>query len=388
MEVEVCDDQMDGIRPTIIKVIGVGGGGSNAITRMLAENLDVEFIAVNTDIQALNAATVSNRLAIGKKITNGLGAGGKPDVGRAAAEESVDEIRSLVAGSGMVFLTAGMGGGTGTGAIPVIGRIAKEEGVLTVAVVTTPFAVEGKPKALLAEKGIAELRENVDTLIVVPNQSLLQVAGKNTTILEAFRMVDDVLAQGVQGISELILNVGIINIDFNDVQSVMRGRGDAIMGIGFGSGENAAIDAATGAINNPLLADASIEGASAMLVNITVGDGFSISAYDGILDLITANVDDDAQIISGLVMDSSMGERVKVSVVATGFKSAKRQNEEALILEEEGTSNMVTSHEYDLFASKAIANHEQSTVSSYSLADDLNVPPFLRKNGRVLTSDK
>ncbi len=313
--------------PTVIKVIGVGGGGSNAVNRMIASGLgNVEFMAVNTDLQALQMSNAETRLPLGSKLTGGLGAGGKPEVGEKAAMEDKEEIQNVIRGADMVFITAGMGGGTGTGAAPVIAEVAKEMGILTVAVVTKPFDFEGRRKLQLAEEGIAKLREAVDTLITIPNQHLLKIVERRTPIKEAFLIADDVLRQGVQGISDLITKPGEINIDFADVKTIMNGRGDALMGIGVGNGENRAVDAATNAINNPLLEDARIEGAKGILVNVSGGLDFSLSEYEEVLNIITANADDDALIIAGSAVDELMENEVKVTVIATGFDNEIRHD--------------------------------------------------------------
>ncbi len=313
--------------PTVIKVIGVGGGGSNAVNRTIASGLgNVEFMAVNTDLQALQMSNAETRLPLGSKLTGGLGAGGKPEVGEKAAMEDKEEIQNVIRGADMVFITAGMGGGTGTGAAPVIAEVSKEMGILTVAVVTKPFDFEGRRKLQLAEEGIAKLREAVDTLITIPNQHLLKIVERRTPIKEAFLIADDVLRQGVQGISDLITKPGEINIDFADVKTIMNGRGDALMGIGVGNGENRAVDAATNAINNPLLEDARIEGAKGILVNVSGGLDFSLSEYEEVLNIITANADDDALIIAGSAVDELMENEVKVTVIATGFDNEIRHD--------------------------------------------------------------
>lgn len=307
---------------TEIKVLGIGGGGGNAVNRMITYGLKkVTFVAMNTDVQALQRSNADIRMPIGREVTGGLGAGGVPEMGQKAAEESKDEIRKLLQGTDMVFITAGMGGGTGTGAAPVVAEIAKGEGILTVAVVTTPFTFEGKKKLLLANEGIQKLRKNVDTLIIIPNQYLIKVAENNTPIKQAFLMADDVLRQGVQGISELITEPGEINIDFADVRTVMKGKGDAIMGIGIGEGQNRAIDAARLAINNPLLENAKIDGAKSVLVNLTASDGLTLAEYQDVVELITENCDPDALIIAGQAYNADLGDKVKVTVVATGFKN-------------------------------------------------------------------
>ncbi|MFW5710555.1 MAG: cell division protein FtsZ [Spirochaetia bacterium] len=331
MQIEIVDDHThEQVEPTVIKVIGVGGGGSNAVNRMISSGLKkVDFIAVNTDMQALQRANAKSKLPIGSQLTNGLGAGGVPDVGEKAAEESREEIKNVLQGADMVFITAGMGGGTGTGAAPIVAQVARELEALTVAVVTKPFDFEGRQKMKLAEKGIEKLRNEVDTLITIPNQYLLKIVERKTPIREAFLMADDVLRQGVQGISELITEPGEINIDFADVRTIMKGRGDALMGIGVGHGDNRAVDAATNAINNPLLEDAHIEGAKGILVNVTGGEDLSLSEYEEVVKIITANADDDALIIPGQSIKSELEDEVKVTVVATGFRS------EAVTVDEE-----------------------------------------------------
>ncbi len=308
-------------QPTEIKVIGVGGAGGNAVNRMISAGLKkVTFVAMNTDVQALQRSNASIRLPIGKELTGGLGAGGIPEMGEKAAEESKEEIKKLLHGTDMVFITAGMGGGTGTGAAPVVAEIAKSENILTVAVVTTPFAFEGRKKLEFANQGIEKLRKQVDTLLLIPNQYLLKVAENNTPIRQAFLLADDVLRQGVQGISELITEPGEINIDFADVRTVMKGKGDAIMGIGIGEGANRAIDAARLAVNNPLLENAKIDGAKSVLVNVTAGDGLTLTEFQDVVELITENCDSDALIISGQAYNPDLGDKVQVTVVATGFK--------------------------------------------------------------------
>ncbi len=318
MHIEVIDENVNS--STVIKVIGVGGGGSNAVNRMIARGVqNVQFIAANTDLQAMKLSEAEIKLPLGSELTGGLGAGGVPEIGEKAALEDKERIRNVLAGADMVFVTAGMGGGTGTGAAPVVANIAREMNVLTVAVVTKPFEFEGKKKKLLADEGIKKLREAVDTLITIPNQYLLKIVEKKTPIKEAFLVADDVLRQGVQGISDLITIPGMINIDFADVRTIMKGKGDAIMGIGIGVGENRAVDAATNAINNPLLEDARIEGAKGILVNVTGGSDFSLTEYSEIVNIITSNADDDALIIPGNCIDTALADEVRVTVIATGF---------------------------------------------------------------------
>ena len=308
--------------PTIIKVVGVGGAGGNAVNRMIASGLKkVSFVALNTDVQDLQRSNAQTRIAIGKELTGGLGAGGQPEIGEKAALESKEEIKAELENTDMVFITAGMGGGTGTGAAAVVAEIAKSCNALTVAVVTTPFAFEGKKKFELAQQGIERLRKQVDTLILIPNQYLLKVVENNTPIKQAFLIADDVLYQGVQGISELITEPGEINIDFADVKTVMKGKGDALMGIGFGEGANRAVDAAKEAISNPLLENASIDGAKSVLVNLAGSDNLTLQEYQDVVELITANCAEDALIIAGQAFNPELGDRIKVTVVATGFQN-------------------------------------------------------------------
>ena len=307
--------------PTIIKVVGVGGGGGNAVNRMIANGLKkVSFVALNTDVQALQRSNAQTRIAIGKELTGGLGAGGQPEIGEKAAQESKEEIKKELENADMVFITAGMGGGTGTGAAAVVAEIAKSCNALTVAVVTTPFTFEGKKKLSLAEQGIEKLRKSVDTLIIIPNQHLLNVVEQNTPIKKAFLLADSALLQAVQGISDLITETGEINIDFADVKTVMKGKGDALIGLGFGEGTNRAVEAAKQSINNPLLENASIEGAKAVLVNIAGGDNLTLQEYQDVVELITANVDEEALITAGQSYNPALGERIRVTVVATGFE--------------------------------------------------------------------
>ncbi len=307
-----------------IKVIGAGGGGGNAVATMFREGVTgVEFIVANTDAQALKSSPVPNRLQIGKQITKGLGAGGRPKVGRAAAEEDHESIHALLDGSDMVFITAGMGGGTGTGAAPVIASIAKEMGALTVGVVTKPFGFEGRRRAQFAEEGLMEFRKNVDTLITIPNQQLLSFVAKKMPATEAFAIADGILCKAVKGISELITVGGMVNLDFADVQTIMSARGMALMGTGVGVGDDRAVEAAHAAINSPLLEDSSIEGAKGILINITGGSDLSLFEIDEAASLITESADEDAEVIFGTVIDESKKDTVTVTVIATGFKSAR-----------------------------------------------------------------
>lgn len=302
-----------------IKVIGVGGGGNNAVNRMITSGLKgVEFISINTDAQALVHALAPNRIQIGEKLTKGLGAGANPDIGEKAAQESREEIVKALRGADMVFVTAGMGGGTGTGAAPVVAECAKEVGALTVGVVTKPFAFEGRRRQSQAEQGTAKLKEKVDTLITIPNDRLMQVVDKRTPITEAFRIADDVLRQGVQGISDLIAVPGLINLDFADVKTIMMEQGSALMGIGIGSGDNRAVVAAEAAIKSPLL-ETSIEGARGVLLNITGGPNLGLFEVNEAAEIIAGAADPEANIIFGSVIDEEFGDEVRVTVIATGF---------------------------------------------------------------------
>jgi cell division protein FtsZ len=303
-----------------IKVIGVGGGGGNAVNTMIAAGLPgVEFVAANTDAQALRANLATVKLQMGEKLTRGLGAGGKPIMGRQAAEEDAERIREHVSGADMIFVTAGMGGGTGTGAAPVVAKIAREMGALTVGVVTKPFTFEGRQRGKQAEEGLRELKANVDTLIAIPNQRLLSVAGRNSSILETFRKADDVLLQAVRGIADLITVHGLINLDFADVRAIMSEMGMAMMGAAIASGENRAIEAAQRAISSPLLEEVRIEGARGVLINITGGPDLTLHEVNEAATLIQEEADPEANIIFGAVIDESMGDEVRITVIATGF---------------------------------------------------------------------
>jgi len=302
-----------------IKVVGVGGGGSNAINRMISAGLrGVEFIALNTDAQALRMADAPNKIQIGEKLTKGLGAGANPEVGKKAAEESREQLGQSLEGADMVFITCGMGGGTGTGAAPIIAEIAKEQGALTVGVVTKPFAFEGRRRMAQADQGISALKDKVDTLIVIPNDRLLQVVERNTSILEAFRVADDVLRQGVQGISDIIQIAGIINVDFADVKAIMQEGGAALMAVGRASGENRALDAVQQAISSRLL-DITIDGARGILFNITGGESLTLFEVNEAASIIRETAHPDVNLIFGAVLDDAMGDEVRITVIATGF---------------------------------------------------------------------
>jgi cell division protein FtsZ len=306
-----------------IKVIGVGGGGTNAVNRMIEAKIQgVEFIAINTDGQALNRSNADIRLRIGDKLTKGLGAGANPEIGLQAALESKDELMGVLQGADMVFITAGMGGGTGTGAAPIIAQMAKDLGALTVGVVTKPFLFEGRIRLSQADKGVISLKESVDTLITIPNERLLQIVDKNTSILDAFRMADDVLRQGVQGISDLITITGLINVDFADVKTIMSQAGSALMGIGVARGENRAVEAARAAVQSPLL-ETAIEGSKGVLLNMTGSSNLGLYEVNEAAAIVTEAADPDANIIFGAVIDESLGDEIRVTVIATGFEQRR-----------------------------------------------------------------
>ena len=318
LRLRLADETRSGAR---IKVVGVGGGGSNAVNRMVAAGLDgVEFIVANTDLQALTLNPAPNKLQIGAKLTKGLGAGADPNVGRQAALEDTDKLIEALDGADMVFVTTGLGGGTGTGAAPVIASLASELGALTIAVVTKPFRFEGKKRAMQAERGLEELRECVDTVITIPNERLLSTIARNTSLTNAFASADDVLRQAIQGISDLILVPGLINLDFADVKTIMSGMGLAIMGTGVAEGEGRAMRAANLAISSPLLEDASVAGARGVIINVTGGDDLSLIEVSEASAVIQEAADEEANIIFGAVVDPRMDGQVKITVIATGFE--------------------------------------------------------------------
>ena len=353
---------MDGT--ATIKVIGVGGAGNNAVNRMIEAGIkNVEFIAVKTDRQALPLSTASTKIQIGEKLTRGLGAGANPDIGAQAAEESRTEVAEALRGADMVFVTAGMGGGTGTGAAPIVAGTAKEMGILTIGVVTKPFTFEGKKRLAQAERGIESLKGKVDTLVVIPNDKLLQVIDRKTSIIEAFRMADDVLRQGVQGISDLIAVPGLINLDFADVKTIMLDRGMAHMGIGRASGENRAEDAAKQAIQSPLL-ETSIEGARGVIINITGGSDVGLHEANTAAELVQRSADPEANIIFGSVTDDSMGDEIQITVIATGF-----ENEDEKVQKATDIVNKAWERKMNPISSSDSNN-----------SNELDIPTFLRKN--------
>ena len=359
-----------------IKVIGVGGAGTNAVNRMVDSGIrGVEFIAVNTDRQALLLSKASSKIQIGEKITRGLGAGANPDIGAQAAEESKAEITEALRGADMVFVTAGMGGGTGTGAAPIVASCAKEMGILTIGVVTKPFTFEGKKRLTQAERGIESLKGKVDTLVVIPNDKLLQVIDRKTSIVEAFKMADDVLRQGVQGISDLIAIPGLVNLDFADVKTIMLNTGMAHMGIGRASGENRAEDAAKQAIQSPLL-ETSIEGARGVIINITGGSNLGLHEVNTAAELIQRSVDPEANIIFGAVIDESLDEDIVITVIATGFKATSNQ----AAMDFSRRDNMFASTTQQATSTAKPAQSQRPLYPSEPrFADEDYIPDFLKR---------
>ncbi len=349
-----------------IKVVGVGGAGNNAVNRMIEAGIKgVDFVAVNTDRQALQKSKAGTKIQIGEKITRGLGAGANPDIGAQSAEENKSEITEALRGADMVFVTAGMGGGTGTGAAPIVAQAAKEMGILTIGVVTKPFTFEGKKRLSQAERGIESLKGKVDSLVVIPNDKLLQVIDRKTSINEAFRMADDILRQGVQGISDLIAVTGTVNLDFADVKTIMLNTGMAHMGIGRASGENRAEDAAKQAVQSPLL-ETSIEGARGVIINITGGEDLGLHEVNTAAELVQRSVDPEANIIFGTVTDPDMKDEIQITVIATGFEKPEAR----------------TSSSVDSFVNKTWEKKINSIPASTdnSSQGDLDIPAFLRKN--------
>jgi len=378
-----------------IKVIGVGGGGNNAVNRMVEAQLKgVEFIAVNTDKQALYTSKAEHKIQVGEKLTRGLGAGANPEVGKKSAEESKDEILKVLEGADMVFVTAGMGGGTGTGAAPVVAQLAKEMGILTVGVVTKPFAFEGKVRMKNAEQGIKELKTKVDTLITIPNDRLLQIVQKNTSMLEAFSIADDVLKQGIESISDLIAAPGLINLDFADVQSIMKEKGLAHMGMGRAQGENRAIEAARQAIQSPLL-ETSIKGAKGVLLNITGGANLGLFEINEASTLVQESCDSEANIIFGATIKEDLKDELVITVIATGFEDGQDMDLDLI-----NRNNSMNQGQPQSFQQNSL-NHnpvresqrpvmpepkqeeetvvKQNTSSTYIESDDMEIPTFLRR---------
>ncbi|QPQ32141.1 cell division protein FtsZ [Lysinibacillus sp. JNUCC 51] len=378
LEFDTSVDQL-----AVIKVIGVGGGGNNAVNRMIEHGVQgVDFIAVNTDAQALNLSKAEIKLQIGTKLTRGLGAGANPEVGKKAAEESREQLEEVLRGADMVFVTAGMGGGTGTGAAPVIAQIARDLGALTVGVVTRPFTFEGRKRQTQAIGGIGGMKESVDTLIVIPNDKLLQIVDKSTPMLEAFREADNVLRQGVQGISDLIATPGLINLDFADVKTIMSNKGSALMGIGIATGENRAAEAAKKAISSPLL-ESSIDGAKGVLMNITGGSNLSLFEVQEAADIVASASDEEVNMIFGSVINENLKDEIIVTVIATGF------SEEALQQQRNATRPTLNTNRQAAQQQQAPIREQRQDVhvqqeqprqnqQNYVQDDMLEVPAFLR----------
>lgn len=398
----------------IIKVIGVGGGGGNAVEHMVTERVNgVEFICANTDAQALKNSNAATHIQLGSELTKGLGAGANPDVGRQSAEEDRERIKTVLEGSDMVFITAGMGGGTGTGAAPVVAEIAREMGILTVAIVTKPFAFEGRQRSLVAEEGIARLSQHVDSLITIPNNKLLSVLGKNISLLNAFKAANNVLLGAVQGIADLITRPGLINVDFADVRTVMSEMGLAVMGTGLARGEERARIAAETAIASPLLEDVNLSGAKGILVNITAGLDMSIGEFEDVGDVIKNFVSDDATVVVGAVIDPEMSEEMKVTVIVTGLGQEERHHGHAAVspitsyapprsrfmdsaTRKDGTLNYQhlerpavirknlsgqnnTEHSHNTHSPHTTSHHKPSSLHVVPDVDYLDIPAFLRR---------
>ena len=361
-----------------IRVIGIGGGGGNAISSMVAGNAiqGVEFVAINTDAQALLLNQAQTKVQIGENITKGLGSGGDPDIGRQAAEESAEKIKDMLQGSDMVFLTAGMGGGSGTGATPVIAQIAQEVGALTVAVVTKPFAFEGARRMVSAEEGIESLKDKVDTLIVIPNQRIMDVVDRKLSLLEAFKVADSVLSQGVQGISELITVPGLINVDFADVRTIMHNAGSALMGIGTGIGENRAQAAARSAIASPLL-EISMDGARGVLFNIIGGPDLTMSEVDEAAKIISSAADPDANIIFGATIDETMHDQIRITVVATGFDQNKQKLQQFIV--PDYRKQPEEQEQVSTPGQPVMSNNSSEPKKDEKEEDEWDIPAFLRQ---------
>ncbi len=377
LRVDFSDELRDGAR---IKVIGVGGGGGNAINRMIAADVKgVDFLVANTDAQALQTSKAPLKIQLGTKLTKGLGSGGNPEIGRRAALEDTEKIIEALEGADMVFVTTGLGGGTGTGGAPIVASLARELGALTVAVVTKPFAFEGKRRMMQAEQGLAELSQGVDTVICIPNERLMQFVDKGTSFFEAFRIADDILRQGVQGISDIITITGIINRDFADIKAIMEGMGYAVMGTAVATGENRAVEATNRAMASPLLEDASINGAHGILLNITGSNKLTLYEVHEASTIVQKAAADNANIIFGAVHDESMGDAVKVTVIATGIKSERMGIKPlptlspALRTAQQSVKNMMAKKE------KLPVEAQPPNVTTEIQEDDLDVPAFIRR---------
>jgi cell division protein FtsZ len=385
MNFELLSETVKKERPVSIVVIGTGGGGSNAVDGMIDSGIKgVKFVAVNTDIQSLRNSKAETKIQIGSELTEGMGAGGIPEIGERAALEDREEIARVLSGADMVFVTAGMGGGTGTGSAPVIAEIARSQGALTVAVVTKPFDYEKRYRMDVAERGIAVLREKVDTLIVIPNQRLINNVERKTSIREAFRKANDILRQGVQGISDCIIETGLINIDFADALTVMKDQGDALMAIGCGGGENRVEEAVSSVLDNPLLEDISIKGATRVLIYVAGSDDLPIIEYEDIVKRITADVAPEANIISGMYLDQNLGDSIRVTVIATGFNASIEQEPQPEAVSQMNTkkSEIISSNEFNTIIGNGInldilpprGKRDEFRYEN----DDLDVPTVIR----------
>lgn len=410
MEFTVEEERETRVRGACLKVIGIGGGGGNAVNSMAQSNdMDIEFIIANTDAQALNMSPVEKKVQLGDKITKGLGAGSNPDVGRRAAEEDLDVVGKLIDGADILFLTAGMGGGTGSGALPVIAQAAREQGILTVAIVTKPFMFEGKRRMKHADEAIKHLKQSVDTLLVVPNQKLLETVDPKISMLDAFALSNDVLKQAIKGISDIITKPGHINVDFADVRSIMKDMGMALMGIGRMEGENRAREAALKAISSPLLEEISIEGARGVLINITGNTDLGLHEINEAAEVVYDLVSDDANIILGSVIDVEMGNEIMVTVIATGFEAAQDKHQQPYGAYAQPVSMGQPRHASPSFghaqphsvrpaahvapvqpqgqAPEQVSPEESNRNTSFSM-QDLDTPAFLRRGGNVNEDDK
>ena len=386
MNYEVLKEIVRAEEPVSIMVIGAGGGGCNAVNRMIDRGIKgVKFIAINTDIQALRNNRADIKLQIGSQITGGMGAGGLPEIGEKAALENKEEISRIIEGADMVFVTAGMGGGTGTGAAPIIAEIAKKQGALTVGVVTTPFDFEKSYRMELAEKGIARLKDAVDTLIVIPNQRLLNNVDNKTSIPDAFRRADDILRQGVQGISDSIIETGLINIDFADAKTVMKDQGEALMAIGFGSGDNRTEDAVSSILDNPLLEDTSIKGATRALIYVAGSEDLPLVEYEDVVKRITMDMDKNAIVIPGMYLDPELGDNIRVTVIATGFTSEKKPRKQEAVKTLNG--EIMSHNEFDNITGNGTVNDilpPRNFRDDFRYTkEDLDVPTVIRDRRAV-----
>ncbi|MCL2609460.1 MAG: cell division protein FtsZ [Treponema sp.] len=395
MEAEVM------VLPARIIVIGVGGCGSNAVNRMIADGVEgVEFATINADLQDIRVKSLAKiKMQIGSKLTGGRGAGGNPEIGAAAANEDREELAGLMRGADMVFVTCGMGGGTGTGAGPIIAAIAKEQGILTVGAVTKPFAYEELTKKKIAEEGIARMRPSVDALVIIPNEQIFKVIDRKTPILEAYRIADSVLREGVQGITDLIIKTGLINTDFADVKATMSGQGDALMGVGMAKGDDRAEQAAKHAIDNPMLEDVCVDGATRMLVNISGPEDLAMVEVDEIMKIVKAKADKDVEIIHGVIIDPKLGDSIKVTVIATGFagglagdaSTAREKNEK----KSDGFGDVIPHDRFQEMLGRKSGGFQAEGHSgsrpvrgSAPTQEDLSIPAYLRRSGSEPLSDR